>query len=234
MLVERLSSHPHVTCYPALFSRMEFLDTRNRLMEALSPKLDARWLDPDQRSADAGTFLDEVIANAAPTLAFGLKQHLVGPEAITQMVLDDPDWKIIHIRRPNYLASYSSAKIVAATGQGSARIGEEIIRAKVEFDAREMDAHVRKRERVYAQWGAAIAASAALEVTYPDAASRQTCDRIWSFLGLDPARGGKPQTLKRQPSNILLRFSNPVVARNWLEENGQTEWAGEYASPGPA
>ena len=225
MLARQLGTHPDVTCYLALFSRNEFLVYDHDDTAALRARLGDRWQDWDSRHTDPYAFLSAMTGATPQTKAVGLKQHLSGPESATEAMIGGWADRLIFLTRPNHLATYSSAKLANEAGWKQREPGQPQAVDTIRFDADDFAKHVRNRERLDAKWRGRIMDAGALEISYTQARRREPIEEIWRFLGVDPALGGEPDILKKNPDDLLARFDNPEEVTAWLRANDRIEWA---------
>ena len=137
----------------------------------------------------------------------------------------------IVLRRRNVLAVYASSEIARLTGQGSARAGDPIRRVQARFDREAFLAHHARYEAGYRKVAEALEANgrAALALDYAALSGPQGTDehrRIADFLGVRPA-AMTARTARRNPTDILSRFTNPEDARHCIAQIGHPEWAYE-------
>ncbi|MCA1749775.1 MAG: hypothetical protein LC634_09735 [Sphingomonadales bacterium] len=233
MMVSLLKSHPRIACLSAIFSKVGWTDWSEADRKAPRPHklaaLPAKWNDRDTRIAEMEAFLERLLALYGGKPAFGFKQHLGGlSDRATRRVVEQR-WAAVILERSNLLAAYSSDRLVEETGEGSVMVGETPTRATVPFDAADFEEFVTRRRTNYDHWSREVAASGApyMTIDYCDARAPGGLDPVAEFLGLETGQFGDPSTRKRNPDDILSRFSNPDEARAWLEANGRIDWAVE-------
>jgi hypothetical protein len=118
-----------------------------------------------------------------------------------------------------------------ATGQGSAIVGKEVRKAKVDFDARKFDKfrknhaqrlnQVRKQlhQRPHDEW---------IEKEYLEICRDEGISEVMRFIGVDPeAAPITVKTVKRNTSHIAERFTRPDEVMAHLEAIGRPDWAYE-------
>jgi hypothetical protein len=234
MLALRLSEHPNVYCHRAVFSRRGWPSPLQDGLEAvLFGRVDQSWRDLDRRLAAPEEFIS-ALERATDADVVGVKHHFSGPNEVTLKLLADRGRKIV-LTRSNFLASYSSQKLVVVTGQGIAQQGDSLRAGVCFFDAAEFEIYRRRRERVYQRWLTEIDESQApsLVIDYGAARTEAGVAAVLDFLGVAAAHGSWP-TLKRHGDQILDRFENPDQVFAHLESIGRAEWAYEGDLPPPA
>lgn len=233
MLVSALDSHCDATCLPAIFTAKGWRNwharARRQPDDAVSSrmaKLPKKWEELDQRIAEMPEFLDSVAAQFPDDERIGFKHHMgpVDRKSTAQIIaLKLPT---IILRRRNILAAFSSGQIAKATGQGSLSIGQKRKEAKIEFDAEAFQLFVGWWEAVYEHWIAEIqeAGAPCMIIDYTEARKNEGKARAAAFLGLDVQALGQTQTVKRNPDEILKRFSNAASAERFLRNHDLMHW----------
>lgn len=233
MVSARLSQHPDMVCYPAVFSPKGFpvlgveppqiADDATGLAARLS-RMDPVWGEVETRAGRYEDFLD-ALELVSPEPVMGIKHHL-GMD-LTEQLIAEPGPKIV-LTRKNLLAAFSSGRLAKALGIGAAKPGDVIPDAKVPFDPEAFDLWSRRRSNRFARWRAQIEATGdpVLELDYTAARTEEGVAAMCRFLGMEPAPGEWP-TLKRHGSRTVDRFDNPDVALAHLKAIGHEEWAEE-------
>ena len=233
MVSARLSQHPDLVCYPAVFSPKgfptlgvapaEIPDEATGLAARLG-RMDPIWRDAESRAERYQNFLDE-LELVSPESVMGIKHHLGMP--LTERLIAERCPKIV-LTRKNLLAAFSSGRLAKALGIGAAKQGDTIPNAKVPFDPEAFDTWRRRRGNRFARWREQIAATGdpVLELDYTAARTEEGVAAMCRFLGMEPAPGEWP-TLKRHGSRTVDRFENPDVALAHLKAIGHEEWAEE-------
>ncbi|MBC2777790.1 hypothetical protein [Parasphingopyxis marina] len=223
MVVEKLGSHPDVTCYLALFSKREFFATDHPPTRALRDALSG-WDVWEDRHEKYAAFMADVVAGTPPCKAMGIKQHINGPKAATQGLLADPDVRLISLVRRNHLATYSSAQIALQKGWNNRRTIAAREQPKVAFDAGQFEKHICAREHHDRLWSGLIAERGGKEIDYARARTADGAAELWEFIGVDPALGGDTTLVKNNSEDFLQRFENPGDVQDWLEAHDRTDW----------
>ena len=229
MLASLLSAHPEITCFGELMNKKRSNWTRSHDRTQRGSQVDPKFRDYAVRFAEPKACVEEVMLKRAnkPIVGFKLMlpQH---PDFMAELIADSNFSKIL-IDRKNLLAAFSSNEIVKMTGQGSAKRGAEVKSAKIAFREDEFHRFVKRRQRYYADVREKLAASgqAYRETEYLDLVSYAAIPGILIFLGADPAVRLQPTTVKRNPNNILERFTNPAEVQTFLEAHGTEHWAVE-------
>ena len=227
MVTQWLSTHKDVRCLPAIFSEPGWPsgEVHGRGVFAwIRETLDPEWNVLARRIARPNKLLREIAARSSDKLAVGFKHHLNESE-FNEFLLGSGFRKII-LTRNNMLAAYSSHKVVELTGQGAARAGSTVIRAKASFDPGEFSSFRKKRARFY-EHARQAARKSWKEIDYTAARTEEGMAEIGRFLGVDPAGFGPAQTAKRNSDDIVSRFSNPDQVRSYLEMNHLEHWTTE-------
>ena len=231
MLVSLLDSHPDLACFGELMRPTPEWMLRKGYRGALTTleRVDPKWRRDSVRFADPEGFVEEVFADLTDQPVVGFKLMLEQHRRYLLRVLEDPRYKKIVLYRENALAAFSSQKIAKATGQGNARIGMQVKRAKVDFRADEFKRFLKRRQKAYDEIDSALQANghSYLAAEYLDLVAGRVTDRIMDFLGVDPGLAGGAETIKRNPSNLLDRFNNPRDVRAALDQIGRPEWSAE-------
>lgn len=238
MMVSLLNSHEEIACAAAIFSAKGWPKNigrfrgRTRPPKSIAQRLAAlpeEWDDVEWRNARVAALLERLLDVFSDKEACGFKQHLANPGDQTLREVIDQRWAALILNRANRLASYSSNKLVAITGEGALRGDTKPTRAKTEFVAEEFDQFRARRDFLYDHWTKEIERSGVpqLTVDYCEARTSEGDRRIGRFLGLASSRFGQPDTVKRNPDDILSRFTNPLEAEKHLRANGLLDWAQE-------
>ena len=239
MVSARLSQHPEIVCYPAVFSPKGFPTLGGESAEvadanghaARLSRMDPVWGDAEARAERYQDFLDD-LELVSPEPVMGIKHHL-GMD-LTEQLIAQPGPKIV-LTRKNLLAAFSSGRLAKALGIGAARPGDTIPDAKVRFDPEAFDTWSRRRSRRFGRWREQIEATGdpVLELDYTAARTEAGVAAMCQFLGKEPAAGEWP-TLKRHGSRTVDRFENPDDVLAHLKAIGQEDWAEEADTAPPA
>jgi hypothetical protein len=236
MLVSLLKAHPEVTCFGELMRRTPTKMRKQGYRGALRAleHVDPKFQTDSVRFADPHSFVDEVIAKLATTPIAGFKLMLNQHPRFMSELIDDPAYAKILLYRANHLASFSSEKIARTTGQGAAREGEDVKRAKVRFRKGEFRRFLRKREEQLEDVRRQLAGAGGgrFEIEYLELVEGDGVTRVLDFLGAQSDCDVKPRTIRRNPSNLLERFDNPDDVLKELASMGAEHWAIEQPDPG--
>jgi hypothetical protein len=227
MLVEQLGTHREIRCFPAVFSKNEWpplLDPGHPLLSWIEANIPRSWNDQEARLERPEDFVGELFEKCSDRSAVGFKHHLGLPDIATNFVLGSGFKKIL-LKRSNLLAAWSSQKIVEATGQGFARTGDLLRQAKVCFNVDEFELWCRRRLRRYEKAREPHCAGPIFEIEYAKARTPEGIRELGVFLGIDPAGFAPPPTLKRNPEDIVSRFSNRDDVRAYLDASDLQSWA---------
>lgn len=235
MLDNILGEHPEVASFgelmrttPAWMRKTGYRGAlRNLLKVNLLFRLD--WI----RFAFPYAFVNRVFAlpYGKDKEVVGFKLHIGQHNRFMRRLIHDPEYALIVLQRENILAQHSSWLIAEETGQGNARKGDAIRRARIEFSPNLFKSYVERVEGNFSSTRELIEQSGKkpFELTYMELGSREKNADMFEFLGVDNSIVPEPQTQKRNSSHILSRFSNPDDVQETLQEMGRTEWAKEGA-----
>ncbi|MEM8632389.1 MAG: sulfotransferase [Pseudomonadota bacterium] len=221
-LVSLLKSHPQIACYGEVFrDGFRVTDLIGEAFAEYTP-IETRIEDPDR-------FLDALEAAAeGNSITMGFK---VFPKQLmpVRQIARRPDMHLIRLVRPNLLATYSSGRIAQLTGQGAARVGQEVRRAKLDFDAEDFERFMARNKRLDDSIKDdldAIPEDRIFNLDYSDLGSEDALGRMLEFLGVEP-RPMTSNALKRNPSHIVARFSDSGAVLNYLNQHDLSAWASE-------
>jgi hypothetical protein len=218
-----LNNHPDIVCHGEPFNP----DSEGALVPP------ARWADlpgKDAREADPIAFLDRLMSFQAGGVV-GFKLLLAHSPAVLNEIAAR-GYRLIILRRENALARYSSRQILA-TMQDSGQIpppstnkGPSAIKATFDVTAFE-----QFNESDRARW---IAFENILdrhqpprfELEYDELGWGDGRERSLDFLGVErrPLRAWMD---KLNSPDVVSRFSNPEVVRDYLRVRGLTRWEHE-------
>lgn len=233
MLVHTLRRHPAVCCFGELLRKtprwmlLKGYKGQLRVIERVDPK----WRKDRHRFAHAEAFRDAVYATEPGHDWYGFKLHLDQHDGYLTRAVERPEERLILLRRENLLAQFSSELIAKATGQGNANTATagEIKKAKVRFSPREFNRHVKHTDRRWDDLRQAIdrVGREHVYLSYLDATAGDGIVRVLEHLGLDPVEDLSSNTVKRNSSRIVDRFTNPDDVLAHLERIGRPDWAEE-------
>lgn len=230
MLGTMLDSHPQIVCFGELMRKTPKWMLKQGYKGALKilEVLD-EFKDDKVRFARPYDFVNAVFATEPRKPIRGFKLHIDQHPAFLEQLARDPEYAAVILQRENVLAQFSSGKIAEVTGQGTARKGDTIKKAKVKFSQREFGSFLKSVEKNY-QWTRSLLAASAIplfEIKYAQLKNQEKLRELVAFLGGDPEVSIEAATEKRNPSDILSRFVNPEEARQALVRMGHPEWADE-------
>ncbi|RWN62293.1 hypothetical protein [Mesorhizobium sp.] len=118
---------------------------------------DRTVFDPEAlgaRNADPIGFLDGLFTEAAAEgrSLMGFKHFAHLSSVVAQAAIADPATKLIHIRRGNFLAQYSSEKIAKSNGKWFSRLGERPEQVRINFDRDDFEAREQYQHRIECEW----------------------------------------------------------------------------------
>lgn len=232
MVTDALTNVLGIVCLQAIFSKKEWAHPGTPLWTTIKAKVSPEWDSQERRVAHPYEFIRELMeAMYTPDLkAFGFKHHLTLDSGITKLLMNNAAFTKFVLRRDNLLAAYSSNKIAKITGQGVARVGEEVRTATCRFDQLEFEAFCRRRRKAVTRWDDEFRPSArgqVVDINYTDLRREGGFAPILSALGYKPMTPITIGTLQRSTSNIIERFENPDAAERHLRDTGQIEWLKE-------
>ena len=192
-------------------------------------EVDPKFKDDDYRLANAESFVREVFSLFPDNPHYGFKLHLNQNRSYLDRLIASPDWRLVLLRRENILAQYSSEKIAIVTGQGAAKKGTKIKKATVIFDANEFRRFLARRQKRWDEVRRRLDESGNMFFTiyYTQLLSKKFKAELLQYLGTDPQVDLEPGTEKRNPSNILTRFSNRGEAERELDAMSLLHWSEE-------
>jgi hypothetical protein len=227
MLTQWLCTHKDVRCLPAIFSEAGWPRQEvhgDGVFAWIRRNIDPEWDDVARRLARPQRLIRHIIARSPDKTAIGFKHHL-DESPVNDFLLGSGLRKII-LTRNNLLAAYSSHKVAASTGQGSARPGHTILRTLVTFDPREFARFIARRNRLY-EYAREKSQNRCMEIDYTVVRTESGIAGIGPFLGVDSTGFGPQKTAKRNSDDIVSRFANPELVRRYLTDNGLAHWASE-------
>ncbi|MHA7826134.1 MAG: sulfotransferase [Roseovarius sp.] len=220
--VSLLQSHPQIACYGEVFR--DGYRVTDLIGEAL-----AQYLPIEARTNDPDRFLDELEDFVAPEArALGFKVFPKQFLPVTQ-IARRPEMQIIRLVRPNLLATYSSSRIAAMTGQGAVRVGEEVRHVTLDFDAQDFERFMKAQGKKDDEVNKAlevIPEERVFRMFYSELGQEPVLEKLLAFLDVEPM----PMTsnaVKRNPSHIVERFNDPSAVMRYLERHKLTSWAEE-------
>jgi LPS sulfotransferase NodH len=232
MLRSLLNEHPEVTCFGELMRRTPRRMRSQGYRGALRTleRVDEKYRTDSVRFGHPREFVDDVMAKLATTPIVGFKLMLNQHPGFMSELISDPTYAKILLYRANHLASFSSEKIARATGQGAARTGMDIKRAKVRFRKGEFRRFLKTREEKFEDVRKQLAGAGGghFEIEYLELVEEEDgIARVLKFLGAESACEIKPRTVRRNPTNLLERFNNPEDVLKELASMGAERWATE-------
>lgn len=226
MLVSALSSHPDIQCFSELFRRR----TANSIhgLEVLN-HIDEKFSSESYRFSHASEYLNAVYSTAVEVGYVGFKLMLRQNIELRDALIADELYRKILLYRENVLASFSSECIAKVTGQVIATGNDEIKTVKVEFDPEKFQRYRDRRSRLYSETRTLLQAAGQdfCEVEYLSAMTVATMKGLIGYIGADTSFQCSPKTVKRNPGNILQRFSNPTLVSSYLQSIGREYWENE-------
>jgi len=231
MLVSVLDSHPQVRCHGELLRKRS--NAREGEVGVARQLADRRFRDHAYRQRRPLAFLKAVFALDPEPPFIGFKLMLSQSRRLRRRLIADESVRKVLLFRENLLAAHSSDLIAAATGQGTAAVGQPLQRAQVAFSPDAFEDFRQRRSRNESRLREELRASGQtfLELEYLDATTRDGQLRALEFIGADTALPFEAGTQKRNPSDILARFSNPETVAAHLASIGLERWAREAQSP---
>lgn len=233
MLTSLLDDHPQIACWGELMRPTPRWMRKQGYRGALKvlDRLDARYRDDSVRFAYPYDFVESVygLPPASGAEAVGFKLHIDQHREFLERLIDDPAYKLVILQRENVLAQYSSWLIAEETGQGNARKGDAIKRARVHFGRRQFRGYVNRMQRHFEWTRSAIekTGKSPFELRYTQLNDPARLAELIAFLGGDSSIVPEPSTAKRNPSDILDRFDNPGEVERELKRMGCPHWVTE-------
>ena len=221
-----LCSHPDILCHGELFYGSKILGAERPLDTENLPDIRARDADP-------GAFMDWILGHHKSGRV-GFKLMLTADAMLLEHV-QRRGMPVIHVRRENALARYSSSLIAAETGQRVVRFSETRGRlqqpggdhasqtVRVRFDADQFQEHRLWCEGMEKRLDGA---SNILVTEYNEIGGNEWSNRVCHFLGVE-RHCLSASTSKLNSSDIMARFSNPEEVEKYLVSIGRLDWAKE-------
>ncbi len=231
MLVSMLDSHPQIRCFGELMRVTPDWMKRDGYRGVLRvlDQVDQIYKEDQYRFQHPYEFVRAAFATAPKRDCYGFKIHLAQhPEFLSELI-QDREWQLVVLQRENKLAQFSSSKIAEVTGQGNAPKGTRIVRARVEFKNKEFGRFLSQERKQWERVWSDIQTSGKdyFYLRYVDLVSKSAIQKLFKFLGVDPGFDVEPGTEKRNPSDILDRFTNREDVARTLEQMEKTEWSRE-------
>jgi len=228
MLVSTLRSHPDTECHGELFRKKK---KHFRGGVRIFSEIDERFQQEDYLMRHWQEFLDTVIGHGreANATAVGFKLMMNQSEIVRSALIEDESWSKILLKRENVLAVYSSNKIAKTTGQGSAGKFAEVKKAQVVFEAGEFERFYHKYEEGYDKVRQQLADCGQdyLDTQYSEICKPEGMKALIRYLELDVEADWEVSTQKRNPSQLLERFTNPSVVTRFLDKISRRDWVVE-------
>ena len=231
MLVGMLNRHPQIKCLGELMRPTPewMLRTGYKAVLTVLENVDPKFKDDIYRLSNAESFVREVFSLFPGNSNYGFKLHLDQNRRYLDRLIANPEWRIVLLRRENILAQYSSQKIAMVTGQGAAKKGSKIKKATVLFDASEFKSFLAERQKRWDEVRRRLDESGKTFFTiyYTQLLSKKFKAGLLQYLTADPQVDLEPGSEKRNPSNILTRFSNRREAERELDAMSLMQWSEE-------
>lgn len=231
MLGSILDSHPQIACFGELMRRTPdwMLEKGYRGALKILEVTDPEFRDDNVRFARPYDFVNCAFSTQTKKNIKGFKLHVEQHPEFLEKLFGDPEYSFIHLQRENVLAQYSSWKIAQVTGQGNARKGTEIRRAKVLFKPTDFQKYLNRIEKDLSRITSMLSArdDSVFHIKYTQLMNDAKIREVIAFLGADDKAAVEVGTEKRNPSNILSRFENPEIVTSFLESIGRSDWSRE-------
>jgi hypothetical protein len=223
MVVSTLNTHPSIYCHGELLrvSAPRSGAAGLRVLERVDP----RYREDGYRHAHAEQFLEEVFGLDYEVDFAGFKLLLTQNPGALDALIDDRRYTKVLLCRDNVLARYSSNKLARAKRESS----DAGAPSKVAFDEDEFRKFRNGHERAYGHTRNRLKATGQeyLEVTYLDACTPEGLRAIVQSLGADPTVDLGVKTPKRNSSDIVSRFTNPLEVDAFLRDHQLDQWRSE-------
>lgn len=231
-LVSLLRLVPDTICHGELFNK-------SGIWTAPRPALDLPHSVAD-RDRDPVGFLRDIESETLKRAGtFGFKLFVAHGPVVRGHVMSAGEYRIILLSRPNRLAQYSSLAVAQASGiWHTRRTRSADAPATVRFDRAAFDAYMHRIDHASAIVRAEleIHGPPSFAIEYQDIKNDRVLDALADFLGMDRggaltgAIGSIPH-IKRSPSVIIDRFSNPEDVVAAMREIGHEDWLNEEGQP---
>ena len=156
----------------------------------------------------------------------GFKHFAHLTPSVTKAILDDPGLRVIHLRRENLLAQFSSEALARASDRWVARVGEDRDQRRVDFDAAAFEAFEAYQTRIDAERLDAYgrAGTDVLMLDYVALSDPATIGRLSRFLGVRLRADAAIDTARQNRAVIRDRFTDPDAVRAYLAGRGRAGW----------
>jgi hypothetical protein len=226
MLVSAFSSHPDIHCFGELFRRQSKNSSYGlEVLHDIHPE----FSEEGYRHTHASEYISAVFSTAKGVSHVGFKLMLGQNIELRNALIFDEQFRKILLYRENILACFSSECIAKVTGQGVATGNVEVKTAKVAFDPKRFQRYRERRKRLYHDTRRLLQKSGQdfYEIDYLTAVTEVSMAGLVEFIGADSSVACLPDTKKRNPGNILERFTDPDEVSAYLESIGREGWAVE-------
>ncbi len=228
MLVSALDNHPKIRCHGELFRRKN-LNMKGALKVLRT--IPSEFQSEDYRDIHFREYLEAVKGTDGKKPFFGFKLMLNQSETARAGLIENSNVKKVLLFRENLLAVFSSSLIAKATGQGAVVQGKEVIQAKVQFEPKRFEKFRKNHDKRFKEARQKLAGRPGIEwieTEYLKICKLEGIAEVMQFIGVDPETASiTVKTAKRNPSNILDRFTNPEAVLAHLKLIGKGNWVDE-------
>ena len=220
-----LNSHPRVHCRGELFDPWQIDDDGHKTkdFEAVIA-----------RDAAPEAFLDAKLAGEGLDGAEGL--HRIGakllfqhnPRIMSHYIPLRPELALIHVRRENKLAQFSSLQQVARTQQWTStesRAPAPAIKAAPGWAAAECN-RLENQDFLLSHWLETLP-NPLLSLTYRALFAEDFESRVLDFLEVEPVGELRSPLVKQGGNRIIERFENADAITQYFRATGRADWLEE-------
>ncbi|AUH33188.1 hypothetical protein [Paracoccus tegillarcae] len=227
MVSQRLNTHPEIIFYNEVFHR-QYMIFHDKRVNGDPQTLATRDGKPAAFVSQLWSGAFEPKDELENVKAIGFKLFLNhNAEALKYVV--NSDAKLLFLRRRNPLSRFSSFKIAAATNEWKSTVLSKT-KKTVQFHPPEFRAYMQNFtsleslfEMVANRWNRPY-----FDLWYEDLVKRpEVWDNMCEYLGYPGDAFGESPIVKQNSSDILSRFSNPDVVRDYVSHLGKYEWLSE-------
>jgi LPS sulfotransferase NodH len=231
-LVSLLRMAPDTICHGELFNK-------SGIWTAPQPNLDLPHSVADRDRDPVGFLRDIARETFKHAATFGFKLFMAHGPVVRTHVMSSGEYRMILLSRTNRLAQYSSFAIAQASGIWHTRKAPSgDTGATITFDRAAFGAYMERIDRAMANARAQIEKHGppCFALEYRDIKSERALDALSDFLGMDrkgPLSGlvDSIPHVKRSPSVIIDRFSNPDDVVAAMRDLGHEEWLKDESEP---
>ncbi|WP_158234145.1 Stf0 family sulfotransferase [Oceaniglobus indicus] len=182
-------------------------------------------LDRDIAPAD---YLDEFYKwdTFSGATAVGAKWMIGHHPEILDYIRDNPDIRILSLRRDNKLAQVASHMKAVQTKQWATRKASEVDREPIEAGPRRVAQVAREMatsDYLFTHWLKGLR-NPAMHISYRDMFSSNFNSEVCTFLGVAQSNQMASSLVKQGSNDILSRFKNAAAIKDYFTAVGNAGW----------